>query len=242
MAHAVSDIERNGLRARLVHPEQPNRAGVLVLSAWPGIDERIEEVSERLAGAGFTALAWDPFSAYDPAISMPQRRELTRGAILDTTARQEQVFWLDYMQSELGLERLGVIGFCMGGRMGLTLAAIDRRLQACVAFYPTIRLPVPEYALKAVDEARNIECAVQVHYPGRDEATNRDTFLQLRHSLESRSGLAETFAHYYPHADHGFLSPEHQSPANAAARQAAWPLTMAFFHSQLQAVAEPAHA
>jgi len=226
-------LESNGLRARLVRPAKDSRAGVLVLPHWPGIDDGTEQICQRLAGEGLTALAWDPFSAYDPDISLEERRRLTRSVIKDTDARLEQMHWIGYMQQELGLEKVAGIGFCMGGRQGLLLGVTDQRLKGFTAFYPTIRTPVPESALNSVDAAPDVHCSVQVHFPGLDEATTYQTFVALRSALETRPGSAATLAHYYPDAEHGFMSHEHVGPGNELARALAWPLTITFLKACL---------
>lgn len=234
MAAHISAIESNGLRARLLRPETPANAAVLVLSAWPGLDERTDQCCEWLATEGFTALAWDPFSAYPTDLPMAERRRLTRGVILDEDARREHMHWIGWLREELGVSRVGGIGFCMGGRMGLLLGAADRRLECFSAWYPTIRMPVPNYALDVVKAAPNILCPTQVHYPGKDEATVYETFAALRSALETRPGDVATLAHYYPTAVHGFLADEYQTdPANAGAKAIAWPLTVAFFRACL---------
>jgi len=234
MTDAIANVENNGLRARMIRPQQPNRAGVLVLSAWPGIDERVDQACHWLAAEGFTALAWDPFSAYPSDLSMEERRRVTRGVIQDAAARLEQMHWIGYMQRELGVENVGGIGFCMGGRMGLLLGVTDQRLKCFSAYYPTIRMPIPTGALNVVDVAPEIHCPVQVHYPGRDESTTYETFVALRSGLESRPGHLATVAQYYPTAQHGFLDDSHQEdPGNVAAKAVAWPLTLAFFRGCL---------
>jgi len=236
MAFPISEVESNGLRARVVRPEQPSNAGVLVLSAWPGLDKRVDQCCQWLAAEGFSALAWDPFSAYAPDLAMDERRRLTRGVIQDAEARLEQMRWIGYMHQEMGVHNVGGIGFCMGGRMGLLLGVADRRLKCFSAWYPTIRMPVPQGALNVVKAAPDIHGPAQIHYPGRDETTKYETFAALRSALETRAGDVATLAHYYPTAVHGFLANENQNePGNAAAKAIAWPLTIAFFRACLQA-------
>jgi carboxymethylenebutenolidase len=230
----IEDVTSNGLRARIARPERPGKAGILFLPHWPGIDDGSVAECKWLASEGFTVLAWDPFSAYSPDIDAAERRRLTRGPITDENARKEQSHWLGYMREELGLEHIGGIGFCMGGRMGLALGVVDPRLECYSAFYATLRMPVPEYALPVVDMAADIKCPVQVHYPGLDESTSYETFVALRSALEKRAGNPPTLAHYYPKAVHGFLGHDRQAePDNAAATKLAKALTVAFFRGCL---------
>jgi carboxymethylenebutenolidase len=234
MAHQVADVDSEQLRARVIKPEGRCRAGVLVLSHWQGIDERTDECGHMLADEGFATLAWDPFSAYDRDLPLPERRRLTQGVIQDADARREQTHWVGYMQQELGVEQVGGIGFCMGGRMGLLLGVTDQRLRCFSAFYPTVRMPVPQGVINVIEAAPEIHCAVQVHYPGKDEATSVDTFRALRAGLESRPGKVPTLCHYYPEAVHGFMNPEHQSnSANSEATALGWATAVAFLKACL---------
>ena len=235
MAHQVKDVESQGLRGRVIKPEGPCRGGVLLLPHWQGLDPRIDEHGQQLADEGFATLAWDPFSAYEPNLPAPERRRLTLGVIQDADARKEQMHWVGYMQQELGVENVGALGWCMGGRMGLLLGVTDHRLTCSCAFYPTIRMPLPPGVINVIDAAPEIRCPVQVHYPGKDEATSFDTFRALRAGLETRPGIP-TLGEYYPDAVHGFMNEEHRgNPANVAATAIGWATAVAFLKGCLLA-------
>ena len=239
MASDSGFLEIDGLRAYVSHPQQRTGAGVLVLPAIVGIGEHITGVCAQLNAAGLTALAWDPHTACDPSLPVVERARFCREEMEDRPAQQEQLRWLDYMHRELGLASVGVIGYCLGGRMQLTLCAVEPRLKACVAYHPSIEDQPPARHLDAVALARDIPCPVQLMYPGQDRVTSRQTFLALREALESRP--APTIVHEYPKADHGFtehVSPltgedRRDNPANPAAAALAWPQTAAFFRACL---------
>lgn len=239
MAQNKRTITFEGLRAYLTQPLQPAKGGVLVLPTIQGIESHLECTCEWLNQAGMTALAWDPFSAYDPAMPVEQRWPIGRDQLDDRPVQREQLTWVRYMHEELGLEHVGVMGFCLGGRMALTLCAADPRQKACVAYHPSIELPHPARHLDAITAAREIPCPVQILYPGHDHVTRRETFLALRDALESRS--APTIIHVYPGADHGFTegfnvvtaTDRSLNPANLAAKAVAWPQTVALFRACL---------
>src|SRR5262245_11262828 len=136
--HKTTDVHRDGLHAALTQPEAGARAGLLLLPMVYGIESKVQEYAGWLADAGYAALVWDPYSGRDvpqgtPADLAPLSRSLRDGAV-----RAEQERWLGYLRNELGLARLGVMGWCMGGRFALLLAAHSRDLAACVAYYPSI--------------------------------------------------------------------------------------------------------
>ena len=118
--------------------------------------------------------------------------------------------------------------------MSLVLAAGDQRLQACVAFYPTVRDPKPAKASDVAALAPNIACPVQIHYPGQDYVTSNASFQKLRTALESRPSPAPTCIYYYPQAHHGFLGKSRkESVDDADAGSIAWPAAVAFFRAAL---------
>src|SRR5438270_11909954 len=102
MAYPVNEVESEGLRARIIKPEGPCRAGLLILSHWQGPDERTDECGQLLADESFATVSWDPFSAYPRDLPLPERRRLTLGVIQDADARREQMHWISYMQQEFG--------------------------------------------------------------------------------------------------------------------------------------------
>jgi carboxymethylenebutenolidase len=235
MAFPVTEVESEGLRARVIKPEGRCRGGVILLPHWQGLEDRIDEHGQQLANEGLASLSWDPFSAYPRDLPLPERRRLTQGVIQDADARREQMHWVGYMQQEMGVENVGALGFCMGGRMGLLLGVTDQRLKCCSAFYPTVRRPIPQGVINAIDAAPEIHCPVQVHYPGKDEATSVETFRALRAGLESRPGIP-TLGEFYPDAVHGFMNEEHKgNPANVAATAIGWSTAIAFLKGCLLA-------
>jgi carboxymethylenebutenolidase len=139
-----------------------------------------------------------------------------------------------YLLDTLKLSKVAVLGFCLGGRYALLMAAADKRMVACSAFYPSIREPMkPNERLDAVARSADIGCPVHVTWGTADEVIVKPTFLKLRESLERRS--AATLAEVHPGAVHSFLRPDLQSvPANASATRLSWPSAVRFLETCLQ--------
>jgi carboxymethylenebutenolidase len=230
--HEVQEISFDGLRARVVRPSDGNGAGILQIPAWQGPNAMTDGYADWLADAGFTVITWDPFSAYPTDLPIEDRRRITTGEILDVDARAEHVHCVDYLTKELGCEGIGSIGYCMGGRMCMLVGAVDPRVKACSAYYPTLRDHVPTWALDLKTEAAEMETAVQIHYPQMDFVTPYATILENRLALEARPGTPTTITSVYAGAHHGFLRGREEADRYAA--QIAWPATMAFFRSLLQ--------
>jgi len=227
------EIHVNGLDGYLRQPEGGSAMGVLLLPMITGVNPFVQEAAAKLAGAGFTALAWEPYSGQphpkDQAESLAMSQKL-----LDKPALAEQSIWLTYMLEELGNRSVGVLGWCLGGRYALLLPAQDRRLRAAVAYHPSIvDPPFPNQEMDAAALVGEIQCPLQVLYPNEDRVTSRATFNHLAESLLRMQAPLDL--QLYPGADHGFTGPNAQSnPANVLATKIAWPSTVSFLRSALE--------
>jgi carboxymethylenebutenolidase len=228
---SIQDVTFGKLRAQLLHPEKKSQAGVLILPSRDGVGGSLDIVLKGIAGAGLTAFAWDPYTAYG-TVSDDDKARISQKVQQDAVVELEHRQCLDYMQKELRLERIGTIGFCMGGRMGIVLAGDDERINA--VYYPTIRIPMPANVKDIFAAAPKVRCPVEVHYPGKDILTTYESFQKLRAALESRKLLAATKTYYHPDATHSFFPEPHEpNEPDRIAGKLAWPGTLAFFRAAL---------
>ncbi|GAA1565127.1 hypothetical protein GCM10009789_18350 [Kribbella sancticallisti] len=218
------------LGAYLAKPEGSGGGpGILLLPMITGIGEQIREWADELAGRGITALVWDPFKGRSTDNSTVD--ELS-GLLLkkdDDTALDEQAALLDHLLGELGCAKAGVIGWCLGGRFALLLAAHDHRPTGVVAFHPTTPSELaPQHSYDTIAEVGGITAPVLVSYPGADTRVPVADFEALQTALQARSTGA-TITQFFPGADHGFSDRgRHDKAVNADAFQLAWPQALAF--------------
>ena len=202
-------------------------SGMLLLPHVMGIEPAMHEEAQGFAEAGFTTFVWDPYPGFDLEHGGQPPR------CVDETAAQDQVACVSYMLERRGVQRLGMLGWCMGGRMALNLAARERRLAAAVAYYPSIREDRRPEEIDAVAIASEIRCPLQVVYPGKDHVTSNATFAALQKQLDACP--APVAVQVYPDAVHGFLGRLDQSAANAQAGRLSWPQTLAFLTAAVKA-------
>ncbi|TDD62294.1 dienelactone hydrolase [Kribbella antibiotica] len=205
------------------------RAGMLLLPMITGIGEQIREWADELAAAGITALVWDPFKGRSTDNST--REELSELLLQkdDDEALAEQQALLDYLVDDLGCSKVGVMGWCLGGRFALLLGARDQRLANVVAFHPTSPSELhPQHTHDTIADAVSITAPVLVSYPSADTLVPNADFEALQTALQSRSAGA-TFTQYFPGAAHGFTDKSrHGDEVNATAYKLAWPQALAF--------------
>jgi carboxymethylenebutenolidase len=121
------------------------------------------------------------------------------------------------------LDRLGVTGFCWGGRMTWLYAAHQPRLRAGVAWYG--RLVGPRTALaprQAVDVAGELKAPVLGLYGGQDSGIPLESVEQMKAALAAGSEPARASSFVvYPQAGHAFHA-DYRPQFDAAAAQDGW--------------------
>lgn len=226
----TEEILQGRVHGHIAHAANP-RAGVLVLPTVTGVDGPMRAQARALAEAGFTALVWDQYPGEAPPVDV--RSAMPRAAKLHDGLVDAMSDCVSHMLGPMRLPAVAVLGFCLGGRYAVLLAAADRRIKGCVPYYPSIRLPnKPNETLDAVALAADIACPVHLVHGGADEVFTQAAFVRVRDALERRP--AATFVQVHPGAVHSFMRPDLQSvPANATATRLSWPPVMAFLDACL---------
>lgn len=212
---------RHAGTAYVVAPDSGSGPGVLVLHAWWGLTPFFKEVADRLADAGFVALAPDLFGG--ETASTPDEAEALQAS---TSANESAALVLSAASALHGLpattgERIGVLGFSMGGSWALWAAARAPELVSAVTtFYGTTDLD-PEPA----------RAAVQVHLADLDELVTDDEAVYLESELRLLGREVEV--HRYPGTGHWFFEADHVAAHDPIAADLAWERTLAFLHAQL---------
>jgi carboxymethylenebutenolidase len=231
--YAGENITVAGLNAYLSRPAEVSSGGMLLLPMITGIATQLREFADNLATAGVTALSWDPWRGRPGADKTPMQTLFGWMSELDDEASlTEAGRLLDHMFGELGCQRVGVIGWCLGGRFALLLGARDSRLANVVAYHPTVPgTPPPNHTLDAVAFTGRIAAPTMILYPGADDLVPEESFLRLQAALNSRT-TAPSIVHVYPGAEHGFTARmRHANPINKAANDLSWPQVVAFIRA-----------
>jgi carboxymethylenebutenolidase len=226
---AVKVSATDSVMSWVVYPERRDKAPVvLVIHENTGLTTWARSVADQLAAEGFIAIApdlltprrqgnltsdWTPDSGR-AAIGTLTVEEVNRS--LDAVAKYG-------MSLPAALPKYGVVGFCWGGGRSFQHAVHAPSLGAAVVYYG----PAP-----AAEQLASIRAPVLGLYGGNDARIN--AMVPATDSAMKRLGKPYE-VHYFEGAGHGFLRGQDQNPANAAAAQKAWPLTVAFLRARLGA-------
>jgi carboxymethylenebutenolidase len=203
---------------------------ILVAMEVFGLHEHIKDVTRRLGKLGAFAIAPDYYFRHGDLTQITQPAQLV--PLVNGKSDQELFADLDatvdWAKSQGGdTDRLGIIGFCRGGRTVWLYAAHSPILKAGVAFYGSLMDP-PSAAMpeNAFDLAAEIEAPVLGLYGAEDASITPDQVEAMKERLKA-AGKTTKFK-IYPGAGHGFFADYRQS-YRADAAQDAWLAMQAWF-------------
>jgi len=213
------------MNAYVARPAEEGKfPGMLVLQEAFGVNAHIRDVTERIAREGFVAIAPELFhrtgpgfeGRYDdfPAV-MPHMQALTEaGQAADIRASYE---WLRN-HPQVTPDRIGSIGFCMGGRASFLVDATVP-LQASISFYGG------GIAQGMLHRAKDLHAPILLFWGGLD----KHILPEHRHAVtEALTQAGKDFVNVnVSYADHGFFC-DARASYNAAAARLAWSLVLEF--------------
>ncbi|MCS3800251.1 dienelactone hydrolase family protein [Niastella sp. OAS944] len=212
------------MKGYLAKPKQKGKYGtVVVIHENRGLNPHIEDVTRRVAIAGFLAIAPDALS---PLGGTPTNEDEARNMFgkLDMQKNLNNFMKaFDYAKSlDDANGKTGCVGFCWGGAMANQLAVNVPDLKAAVAFYGR----QPEAA-----DVPKIKAALQLHYGALDERINAG-IPAFEEALKKAGTKYELYV--YEGANHAFHNDTAPTRYNATAAKLAWERTVKLFNDTIK--------
>ncbi len=195
-------------------------SGVVVIQEWWGLQDQIRGICDRLALAGYDALAPDLYAGtvvpyHDAEAAAREMQSLNFAEATDQVVRGA----IQYL-GRTGV-KVGLTGFCMGGAVAILGAVRIPEVAAAVAFYG---LP-PEGAINPAD----IKVPFQGHYANSDDYITPQKVNAFEAAMKAAKRNGEFFRYG---ADHGFMNEQRDVHERAAAEQG-WERMLAFWKKHL---------
>ena len=180
---------------------------VLVISEIFGVHEHIADMARRFAKQGYLALAPDLFVRQGDPTKVASIPELMKGIIAKTPDAQVMadldavVAWAK--QNGGDTSRLGITGFCWGGRITWLYAAHNPAVKAGVAWYGRlVGEATPLQPSNPIDIAPTLKVPVLGLYGGKDTGISQESIGKMKDAL-AKGGNQSQFV-VYPDAGHAF--------------------------------------
>jgi len=122
----------------LATPANGSGPGVLVIQEWWGVDASLKQMADRLAAAGFVALAPDLYHGEVAGHTEMDKAAHLMNSLPPDRAAKDMSGAVDYLagHSAVTSKSVGVVGFCMGGMLTFLIAANrPDKVKAIVPFY-----------------------------------------------------------------------------------------------------------
>jgi carboxymethylenebutenolidase len=214
--------------AYLARPQGVPRPPVLlVVSEIFGVHEHIADVARRFAKRGYLAIAPEMFVRQGDAKGYTDIAKL-QSEIIERTPDAQVMADLDaavaWAQGEGGdVSRLGVTGFCWGGRITWMYAAHQPRVKAGVAWYGKLLAPpTPLKPTHPVDVAAALHAPVLGLYGGKDASIPLELVDRMKAGLAHGSEASRrSEIVVYPDAGHAFHA-DYRPSYDAAAAHDGW--------------------
>jgi carboxymethylenebutenolidase len=197
---------------------------LVVIHEWWGLNDWVKDQASKLADQGYVALALDLYRgkvAATPDIA----HELMRG-LPEDRAKRDLHAAVEFLQSQPNVrkDRIGSIGWCMGGGYSLDVALQEPSLAATVINYGHLATDA--------DALQKIHAPILGLFGGQDHGITPDDVHQFEHALTKSGKKVEI--KIYADAGHAFENPNNKDGYRAQDAADAWQRTICYLAENLK--------
>jgi len=198
--------------------------GVVVIQEWWGLNDWVKDQAKRLAKEGYVALAPDLYHG-KVATAPADAQKLMRGMPQDRALRDLKAA-TDFLagHDSVNKDKLGAIGWCMGGGLALQASLADKRLVACVMCYGRV--------VTDADKLEPLHASVLGIFGTKDQGIKIEDVRKFGEALKDKKKSAEIKEY---EAGHGFMRDAKENKAyDEKAAKEAWEEIDKFFARTLK--------
>jgi carboxymethylenebutenolidase len=197
---------------------------LIVIHEWWGLNDWVKDQASKLADQGYEALAIDLYRG-KVATTPDMAHEIMRGVPEDRAKRDLHAAF-EFLQSQPNVKknRIGAIGWCMGGGYALDVALDE----------PTLAADVINYGHLATDPAaiQKINAPILGLFGGQDQGITPDDVHKFEAAVKQAGKRIDI--KIYDDAGHAFENPNNKTGYRAADAADAWQRTVTFLAENLK--------
>lgn len=218
----------NSFAAYVARPEGTPKAAIIVIQEIFGVNEGIRRKCDHWASLGYLAVAPDLFWMLEPGLELDAdvEDELNKalglfGQYNPDDGVKDIEATIHWIQREAGVEKVGCVGYCLGGKLAyMTAARTD--IDASVGYYGVM-------IDQMLGEKHAIAHPLMLHVPTADHFVGPEAQAAMHAGLDDHPKVT---LHDYEGLDHGFAA-EMGNRRDEAGAQLADSRTEAFFAEHL---------
>lgn len=195
--------------------------GLVVIHEAFGLNDNIREITRQFAEQGYAALAVDLFSNRNRMLCMLQAFHGMLVRPLNNPMLSDLQSTVAHLRQQEGVDqdRIGAVGFCMGGAYALQLAVTEKGMKAASVFYGANPKPLESLAQS---------CPIVGSYPDKDFTTQAARELEV---VLEKNNIPHDIK-IYEDTKHSFFN-RRRTPVEVEASKDAWQRMLSFFHEHL---------
>ncbi len=228
--------EEDGIPGYLAYPERDERGPALLLVHQnTGVTDYLKIEALKFAKLGYTTVVPNLYHllGFPAATHIDKGREIqARTSDADFVRVIGQGWSYLLSRADVNPSRVGVSGYCMGGRIAIHFIAATPAVRAFVGYYPTVR-DEPVTGLRPRrpwEAAKEIRCPSIVLYGAHDRVTTIPIQEQVWASFQANGQSLEW--HFFPFGGHGFVDPG-TAGYHPHSAELSWPLVCDFLAREL---------
>jgi carboxymethylenebutenolidase len=206
----------------LAKPASGSGPGVIIVQEWWGLVDHIKELADRLAAEGFVALAPDLYHG-SMATEPQEAQKLLMEMNLDQAAADLRGAADALKANGATGDKVGAVGFCMGGLLALYAGTVSPNVGAVVDFYGVGRAQ-PDYS--------KLQGPVLLITGDQDQGASPQKVQEQAEAIKAAGKQAEVVV--YPGANHAFMNDTRKEVYKEDAAKDAWTRMLNLLRSNLK--------
>ena len=196
-------LDKDGIPGYLAHPDRKEPGpGVMIVHHHYGVTGNMKIKVCDYAKLGYTTVVPDLYKMLGAADGVHEaQKNTTDGQFIEILTQS----WR-YLTSrpEVDSKRCAVVGYCMGGRIGIHFVAATPSVRAFVGYYPSVRdeQPTQLRPRHPNDAVKDFKCASQIFLGGQDHVASIPVQQKLMASFQANGQPLDW--HFFQRAGHGF--------------------------------------
>ena len=204
--------------------------GIVVVHGRSGLEDFTKDVTHMLALQGYAAVA--PYLYHRDGPDCKDDNVTRKSRLRDPSIISDVNAAIGFLKNhrQVNGAKLGIVGFCMGGRLVYLMSAASKELKAGVMFYGGGTMVPFGQGPSPFDRTQEISCPIQGHFGADDKDPSPEDMRKLDAEL-TKFGKTHEF-HTYQGAAHAFVNSGSDNYRPHAA-SLSWPKAMEFFSRHL---------
>lgn len=196
-------VEKDGIPGYTAHPERKEAGpGLMIIHHHYGVTGHLKSVVCNYAKLGYTTVVPDLYKLLGFADGVHEAQKKTSdGQFIEILTKSWRYL---SARADVDPKRCAVVGYCMGGRIGIHFVAATPDVRGFIGYYPSVRDEgaSPLRPRHPNDAVRDFNCPSLVFFGGKDHVASTPVQERLWKNLQSNGQPLEW--HFFPHAGHGF--------------------------------------